>query len=239
MHFFCSITVLKQTHGCASLAVFATVCVSLAVFATTSCAFLQRCLATSQGKKARWRCFDNANTASSVLTARGVLFVCLLAWRCSPLAVFCSFACLAVFPAGGVLVAQSKRNPQYPPEFGQQSTIGRFAISETYPLAHVKMAHTHKQPPSSTIQLCRRLCSSTCLRDEARQQACGVVRSRTGSDWHACGEGFAPPAPGPPCEVASEATVQKPSSTASRRSEDTLLCHTVQKTNVERFFSSI
>ena len=55
-----------------------------------------------------------------------------------------------------------------------------------------------------------------------------------GSEWQACREGFGSP-PGPH-EVASEA-VQKPSSAASRRSENhTLLSTTVQKTYVRRFF---
>ena len=54
---------------------------------------------------------------------------------------------------------------EYPPEFGQQSTIGPSAISETHPLIHKKMTHIHKQPPSPTNQLC----SSTCLGgDEVR-----------------------------------------------------------------------
>ena len=53
---------------------------------------------------------------------------------------------------------------EYPPRFGQQSTIGPFAISETHPLIHEKRTHMHKQPPPPTIELC----SSTCLGDEAR-----------------------------------------------------------------------
>ena len=47
---------------------------------------------------------------------------------------------------------------EYPQEIGQQSTTGRFAISETHPLIHKKMTHINKQPPSPTIKLC----SSTC-----------------------------------------------------------------------------
>ena len=55
-----------------------------------------------------------------------------------------------------------------------------------------------------------------------------------GSVWQAFREGFGSP-PGPH-EVASEA-VQKPSSAASRRSEDyTLLSTAAQKTYVRRFF---
>ena len=51
---------------------------------------------------------------------------------------------------------------EYPPKFGQQSTIGPFAISETHPLIHEKMTHIHTQrTPSPAIQLR----SSTCLGD--------------------------------------------------------------------------
>ena len=50
------------------------------------------------------------------------------------------------------------------------------AISEPHPLIHEKMTLIHKQPPSSTIQLC----SSISLGGEACRQACDVVRSRAG-----------------------------------------------------------
>ena len=82
---------------------------------------------------------------------------------------------------------------EYPPELGQQSTIGPFAISETHPLIHEKMKHMHKQPPSPTIQLC----SSTCLGDEARWQPAEWFEVKLGSEWQVCREGFGSP-PGPP-----------------------------------------
>ena len=61
-----------------------------------------------------------------------------------------------------------------------------------------------------------------------------------GGEWQACREGFGSP-PGPHHEVASEA-VQKPSSTASRRSEDHTphaCSHTAQKTDVRSFFVDV
>ena len=121
---------------------------------------------------------------------------------------------------------------EYPPEFGQQSTIGPFAISETHPLIHKKMTRMHKQPPSPTSQLCL----SICLGDGGTPTN---LQSGSKPSWVVSGRRTArgsAPHRDPHHEVASKAA-QKPRSTAAGRSGNhTLLFHTAQKTYVERVF---
>ena len=124
---------------------------------------------------------------------------------------------------------------EYPPEFGQESTTGPFAISETHHLLiHEKMAHMHKQPPSPTIQLC----SSTCLGDGGTPKN---LRSGSKSSWVVIGRRAArgsAPHHRDPHEVASKAA-QKPRSTAAGRSEDRTLLSTPPKRPTSDVFPSI
>ena len=126
---------------------------------------------------------------------------------------------------------------EYPPEFGQESTIGPFAISETHPLIHEKMAHMHKQPPSPTIQLC----SSKYLGDggaPTNPRPAAWFEVELGSE---CGRRRAARGSAPhrdPHEVASKAA-QKPRITAARRSEDHTLLSTPARRPTSGVFPSI
>ena len=78
---------------------------------------------------------------------------------------------------------------EYPPEFGQQSTIGPFAISETHPLAHEKMTTCTNNLCPQPFNSARRHASVMRHADKPAEW----FEVELGSEWQACREGFAPP----------------------------------------------